>query len=127
EVAVFDACSLCDRFALTVGQELDDRRLPLAAGDLDPGQTLGAVNGRERPEIVDLLARHRRAALDVDGLDLAAAVDGRAEYLEARRREHARQVDELHRKARVRAVGAVARDGFVPAHARERVGERTAE
>ena len=94
---------------LVVGEELEDGAGDGAVAAVgDPGHALGAELDGHLADLVDLRAGHVACALGVDGLDHAAAGQRGGEDLEVAVGDDLAQVDELHAKAAVRAVDAVA-------------------
>ena len=126
QIARLGVESLAHRLDLVFIEKLGDRRLPLVFLDLDPGHAFGPEAACVIRQIIQVLARERAAALGVDRLDNAAALDDRIEDLEAAAAQFLGQINQLQTETGVRLVVAVARDGLLIAHARERRVQRNA-
>ncbi|RMT94693.1 hypothetical protein ALP39_04863 [Pseudomonas marginalis pv. marginalis] len=88
--------------------------------DLDVRQALGTVDADELGVVVDLLARHARAARYAQGGDAAFRVVGRAaEDFEINFFQLVGNVHQFQRVTQVWLVGTVAAHGFFESHVRE--------
>ena len=108
-----------------VVEELGDRRVDAVATlggvlDLHPRHALGAVLGGMRADVVDLLARERRASRGAQRDHTAILMIGPVgEDLEFAGLHQFGDVGEFHRIAQVRLVRTVATHRFGVGHARE--------
>ena len=112
QIAGLHVQSLAHLFLFFVGKELGDGRLPLVLAHLDPGHAFGPVDGHERDQIVDLLARKLAAALGVEGLDDPAAGHGVGKDLEARPAHDVGNLLEFEAEAGIRLVQTIAVHGL---------------
>ena len=93
---------------LGIGEELDDRRLPLAVLHLDEGEALGPGSLGEFGEFLDLARGDAGKALRINRLHHATGIKGRAEDLELGILEDVADILELHSEAGVGLVAAEA-------------------
>ena len=107
---------------LRVVEELHDGRFPLAAFDLDVGETFRAETLGVFGHRLDLALRRAGHAFRVQGFHHAAIGNRAAEHLERARLEFLGEVHEFHAEARVGLVNAVAVQRFLEADALERRG-----
>ena len=125
DIAIHRANTVKDHIQAGLGDILDDRRLqPLntlgALIDLDIGQTLGAVDTHVLGVIVDLLARHARAARDAQCGYTALGIVGRTgEDLEFHILELIFNIHQFQRNAQIRLVRTITAHGFGERHMRE--------
>ena len=115
-----------DRGAFGVGEELRDRRLPLAGGaHADPGQTLAAeLLLDEALQPVDLAAGEPGRVVDRQAFHDPAGVHARAEGAKAAGAEGLAEIDELELDARIGAVAPEARHGVGVGEPLERTRQR---
>ena len=133
DVTVLRAAALDDRLQRIGRQELDDRALQAFVVqlrhvvDLDPGQTLRAVDGDEGGVVVDFLARELGATRYAQRDDAAILQVGRtAEDLEVDRLHDVGQLGEFELDAQIGFVAAVLAHRFGIRDARE-IGQIDAE
>ncbi|RMO71602.1 hypothetical protein ALQ35_05713 [Pseudomonas fluorescens] len=125
DVAVDRANAIQDRVQVVQRDVFHDRRLQAintvgAFVDLDIRQAFGTVDADELGVVVDLFARHARAAGYTQGSDTAFRVVGRAaEHLEVDCFELVGHVHQFQRNTQVWLVGTVAAHGFFEGHVRE--------
>ena len=108
---------------LLFGEELTEGGSGSLLHPTHPGKALGTDALHHLGELVDLLAGQRSgSALGIQAADGTTALNGRGEHAKAAALDCVSQVDDLHAKAGIRLIRAVALHGVGVCQARKRRG-----